>query len=166
MKTILKPWKERLDAFKSNVQGRSVKRGGVTSVLPKSQEGDVPSMAGYVAKRDETELDDPELDRSEREDPPPGRRRRGSGGPSRGADRKQGEAKGDGGGPLERVTVNLNLKASQALDMIVKLTGGSKTDAINRALQFYAFFEETTNTGGSFYLREEKDGPFQLLKVF
>ena len=37
---------------------------------------------------------------------------------------------------------------------------------INRALQVYAFFEETTADGGALYIQESKDAPQQLVKIF
>ena len=77
-----------------------------------------------------------------------------------------GRRRGEGGGPLERVTVNLSARASRALELITKLTGDSKTDVINRALQVYAFFEETTADGGALYIQESKDAPQQLVKIF
>jgi hypothetical protein len=71
-----------------------------------------------------------------------------------------------GGGPLERVTVNLVVRASRALQRVVELTGDSKTDAINRAIQVYAFLEEVESKGGDVYIRETKDSDFQLVKMF
>ncbi|MGH3282868.1 MAG: hypothetical protein ACRDNW_27585, partial [Trebonia sp.] len=75
-------------------------------------------------------------------------------------------AAGSGGGPLERVTVNLAPRASRALELATRLTGDSKTDTINRALQVYAFLEETTANGGALYVQEGKDAPLQLVKIF
>lgn len=57
---------------------------------------------------------------------------------------------------LERVTVNLIPKASKALYLAMNLTGDSKTDTINRALQCYAFFAYESSTGKDILLR--KDG--------
>jgi hypothetical protein len=71
-----------------------------------------------------------------------------------------------GGGPLERVTVNLVARASRALHQLVELTGDSKTDAINRAVQVYAFLEEVESKGGEIYIRETKDSELQLVKMF
>jgi hypothetical protein len=71
-----------------------------------------------------------------------------------------------GGGPLERVTVNLVTRASRALQRVVELTGDSKTDAINRAIQVYAFLEEVESKGGDIYIREKKDSDLQLVKMF
>ncbi|WP_438486508.1 hypothetical protein [Streptomyces sp. S186] len=52
-----------------------------------------------------------------------------------------------------RVTVNLAPKAAAALDQAVKLTGDTKTDTINRALQIYAYLEKITQEGGTLYTR-------------
>lgn len=71
-----------------------------------------------------------------------------------------------GGGPLERVTVNLTYRTSQALQLLMKLTGASKTDAINRALQLSAFLEEIDANGGAVYVREGgKDSELQRLRL-
>jgi hypothetical protein len=69
-------------------------------------------------------------------------------------------------GPLERVTVNLTGRAADSLEQAAKLTGNSKTDTINRALQVYAYLEQVTNDGGSIYVRESPDGELQLIKMF
>jgi hypothetical protein len=71
-----------------------------------------------------------------------------------------------GGGPLERITVNLVARASRALQRVVDITGDSKTDAINRAIQVYAFLEEIEANGGDVLVRESKDSDLQLLKMF
>jgi hypothetical protein len=71
-----------------------------------------------------------------------------------------------GGGPLERVTVNLVARASRALQRLVDLTGDSKTDAINRAVQVCAFLEEVESNGGDVFIRESKDSDLQLVKMF
>ena len=51
-------------------------------------------------------------------------------------------------GPLERVTVDPTGRASRALELATQVTGDTKTDTINRALQIYAYFEEVTARGG------------------
>jgi hypothetical protein len=71
-----------------------------------------------------------------------------------------------GSGPLERVTVNLTARAARALELATGLTGDTKTDTINRALQIYAFFEQVTARGGSIYVREGADSELERLKVF
>jgi len=70
------------------------------------------------------------------------------------------------GSPLERVTVNLAARASRALDQVVDLTGDSKTDAINRALQVYAYIEQVMHEGGSVLVQGKDDAAPQLLKIF
>ena len=62
---------------------------------------------------------------------------------------------------LERVTVNLTARASTALELATKLTGDSKTDTINRALQVYALIEQITAKGGSIYIREASDSELE-----
>jgi len=69
-------------------------------------------------------------------------------------------------GPLERVTVNLTVRAARALNQAAELTGDSKTDTINRALQIYAYLEQITHNGGAIYVRETPDGEPQLIKMF
>lgn len=86
-----------------------------------------------------------------------------------GADRLIGKprAQGNGGnGPLERVTVNMTGRASRALDLVTKLTGDTKTDTVNRALQIYAYLEQITASGGSIYVKEAAGAALELLKVF
>lgn len=74
-------------------------------------------------------------------------KRNGRGGADRG--RTDPNPRGSGGGGLERVTVNLIPRASRALEQAGELTGDSKTDTINRALQVYAYLEEVWADGGS-----------------
>jgi hypothetical protein len=69
-----------------------------------------------------------------------------------------------GGGGLERVTVNLIPRASRALEQATDLTGDSKTDSINRALQVYAYLEEVWSKGGAVLV--EIDGQRTELKFF
>lgn len=69
-----------------------------------------------------------------------------------------------GGGGLERVTVNLIPRASRALELAGQLTGDSKTDTINRALQVYAYLEEVWSKGGAILV--ELDGKRTELKFF
>jgi hypothetical protein len=69
-------------------------------------------------------------------------------------------------GPLERITVNLTGRASRALDLATELTGDTKTDTVNRALQIYAFMEQITANGGSVYVKEAAGAELERLKVF
>ncbi|WP_073487631.1 hypothetical protein [Streptoalloteichus hindustanus] len=64
------------------------------------------------------------------------------------------------------MTVNLTPRSSKALEQTVALTGDSKTDTINRALQVYAFLEELMQSGGSVHVRQSPDGELQLLRIF
>jgi len=77
----------------------------------------------------------------------------------------EGPGKPTGGSPLERVTVNLILRASRALQRVSELTGDSKTDSINRAIQVYGYLTEIDHNGGAVYVRESKDSEPQLLKI-
>jgi hypothetical protein len=80
---------------------------------------------------------------------------------------KPATRRGHGGSdPLERVTVNLVARASRALQLASDLTGDSKTDSINRALQVYAYLEEINSRGGAVYVRESPDSELQLVKMF
>lgn len=69
-------------------------------------------------------------------------------------------------GPLERVTVNLTARSSRALEVATELTGDTKTDTINRALQIYAFLEQILARGGSIYTRESADAELERIKIF
>jgi hypothetical protein len=69
-------------------------------------------------------------------------------------------------GPLDRLTVNLTGRASRALDQATEITGDTKTDAVNRALQVYAYLEEVLARGGSLYVREAQGSELERLKVF
>jgi len=70
------------------------------------------------------------------------------------------------GGRLERVTVNITVRASRALGTLTRLTGDNKTDAINRALQIYAYMEQIAAQGGSVYIRETTSSDLERLKAF
>ena len=73
---------------------------------------------------------------------------------------------GSGRGTLERVTVNLTPRAVRALDQAVALTGDTKTDTINRALQVYAYLEEIINADGSIYIRPTPNAEPERLSIF
>jgi len=75
--------------------------------------------------------------------------------------------RGDGtGGPTERVTVNVTGRAFGALSLAADLTGDTRTDTLNRALQVYAYLEQVTSRGGSVYVREAADSEMELLEIF
>ncbi|WP_106399484.1 ribbon-helix-helix domain-containing protein [Actinocorallia populi] len=54
----------------------------------------------------------------------------------------------------ERITVNLTPKTTLALDELVKRSGDTKTDTINRALQLYEFLDGVIRDGGKVYVQE------------
>lgn len=84
------------------------------------------------------------------------------------ADRRNGN-KTDGsrpGGALERVTVNLTPRSARALELATQITGDSKTDTINRAIQLYAYIEHITSEGGTVHIRESADSEPERLKFF
>jgi hypothetical protein len=63
------------------------------------------------------------------------------------------------------VTVNLNARASDALDQVSELTGETKTDAINRALQVYALLHQVQADGGAIYTRERGAKELERLRI-
>ena len=70
------------------------------------------------------------------------------------------------GGTPERVTVNLAGRAVPALERAMALTGDSKTDTINRAVQVYAFAVEAMRNGGAVYVRPAKDAELERVRIF
>lgn len=66
---------------------------------------------------------------------------------------------------LERVTVNLTPGAHRALERAVRITGDTRTDTINRALQVYAYLEEIMAGSGSIYVRTAPDAEPQRLRI-
>jgi hypothetical protein len=71
---------------------------------------------------------------------------------------------GGGGTTVERVTVNLNRRASRALEDVVETVGSTKTDAINRALILYQELSELVANGGKVFV-QEKGGKQQGLLI-
>jgi len=72
---------------------------------------------------------------------------------------------GRGGGAYERVTVNLTEKTSNALADTVRISGDSKTDSINKALQVYALLQRIQEMGGAMYLREKDGAELERLRL-
>ncbi|MET8555954.1 hypothetical protein ABZV64_13440 [Streptomyces sp. NPDC004959] len=56
----------------------------------------------------------------------------------------------------ERFTVTLIAAAAQAVTTLMRITGLSKTDAINRSVQVYAFIAEQMEDGKEVFLRDEQ----------
>jgi hypothetical protein len=71
-----------------------------------------------------------------------------------------------GGGPYERVTVNLAPHTSAALERAAEMTGDTKTDTINRALQLYAMLVEVVADGGAVYIREKPGDELERQRFF
>lgn len=89
--------------------------------------------------------------------------------PDRDSDTPENKARTRGGGgnrPLERVTVNLVARASRALRRVSELTGDSRTDCINRAIEVYDYLQDVNSHGGSIYVRESEKSEIQRLKIF
>jgi hypothetical protein len=64
------------------------------------------------------------------------------------------------------VTVNLTPRSSRALDSTVAMTGDSKTDTINRAVQVYELVEEIMKAGGALYIRPHAEAELERLRIF
>lgn len=73
--------------------------------------------------------------------------------------------RGADGSPMKKVTVALVDRAADALDEVCDLTGGSKTDVINRAVQLYAFVERRLQAGDTLRLID-KDGVMRDVYLF
>lgn len=78
------------------------------------------------------------------------------------AERHNGKTEGG----LERVTINLTPRAARALELATQLTGDSKTDAINRAVQVYAYIEHIIANGGSIHAQDSEDSKLERLVFF
>jgi hypothetical protein len=74
--------------------------------------------------------------------------------------------RGAGGSNLERVTVNLTPRSVAALDALVQLTGDTKTDAINKALQIYSYLQNVLHNSGALYVRESDGDELERLRFF
>ncbi len=57
---------------------------------------------------------------------------------------------------VTEVTVLLTERSVKALELAVGLTGDTRTDTINRAVQAYAFFEDVFFSGGLVYTRKSE----------
>ena len=76
-----------------------------------------------------------------------------------------GVSRHEEGTQLTRITINLNERSAAALELAARLTGDSKTDTVNRALQIYAFIEQTTARGGSIYISEAGDSELKEVHI-
>jgi hypothetical protein len=66
---------------------------------------------------------------------------------------------------IRRLTVNLSPRAVRALELAAERTGDTKTDAVNRALQVYAFIEEVNTTGGRIYVRRSAESGLEEVRI-
>jgi hypothetical protein len=85
---------------------------------------------------------------------------------TRADDVKPDGADRSGNSSLERVTVNLTPKSVAAMDRIATLTGETKTDAINKSLQFYDHIREFIDSGGALYMRDHGSSELERIKIF
>jgi len=70
-----------------------------------------------------------------------------------------------GGSSLERITVNLTPRSVAAMDQVVDLTGDTKTDTINKALQLYGYIQEFLSSGGTLYMRDPGSSELDRIKL-
>jgi len=64
----------------------------------------------------------------------------------------EGVRQGEAPAAKERITVNLTARGAGALADLVRRTGDSKTDVINRALSVYDFIESVMSEGRKVYV--------------
>lgn len=64
--------------------------------------------------------------------------------------------------PLSRISANLTARSARALEEVVSITGDSQTDALNRALQVYAYLERVQAEGGEVFTRQAGQDPVAL----
>jgi hypothetical protein len=76
-----------------------------------------------------------------------------------------GEAHSNGSS-LERITVNLTKKSTSALTQVTNLTGDTKTEVLNKALQFYGQIKEFLDSGGALYMRDTGSNELERIKIF
>lgn len=64
----------------------------------------------------------------------------------------------------ERFSITLIPSAVRAVALLMSLTGLSKTDILNRAVQVYEFIEEQKQSGKEILVRD-KDGTFERVHI-
>lgn len=67
--------------------------------------------------------------------------------------------------PLTRLTVNLVPKAAEALDHAAALTRDSRTDTVNRAIQFYDWMTERQAKGATILLRQQGEEELERIHL-
>lgn len=63
----------------------------------------------------------------------------------------------------KRMTLNLSARSYAALESIVTLTDGSKTEAVNKALQAFALILQKQYDGGGAWLQGHDDKPVRVI---
>lgn len=66
---------------------------------------------------------------------------------------------------LVRVNINLTPRSAAALGKIKESTGDGTTDAINRALQIYAYVQEQIDSGASLFIKDAGSDVAELLRL-
>lgn len=67
---------------------------------------------------------------------------------------------------IDRITVNLNRRASEALTEAAQLTGDRKTDVVNKALLVYLLFQQTQTAGGTIFIQKDpEDGGLERIRL-
>jgi len=66
---------------------------------------------------------------------------------------------------LTKLTVNLVARAVAALDDVALLTGDTKTDSVNRAIQVYAFLEREQRTRGKRIFLIDDDNKMERVQL-
>lgn len=66
--------------------------------------------------------------------------------------------------PLTKISLNMIPRAVAAIEQAADITGDSRTDVINRAVQLYAFTEAIQHAGG-FLMVHNPDGTTYRLEL-
>jgi hypothetical protein len=66
---------------------------------------------------------------------------------------------------MSRIIVNLTDKSDLALENLAMFEGGSKTDAVNRAIQVYAFLVGEIMSGKNLQLMDSSDGTVEMVHI-
>lgn len=65
--------------------------------------------------------------------------------------------------PSDRITVSLTERAQKAIALAAEITGDSKTDTVNRAVQLYAYVMWRTVQQEDEIMIRKKDGTCEVL---
>jgi hypothetical protein len=64
---------------------------------------------------------------------------------------------------LERLTINLVGRASKALALATEITGDSKTDTVNRAVQVYSYLLHKVDEGSTVVIRDAQGNESRIV---